>query len=203
MKFKKLILHMILFNTFLIIPLMAQGERQHIFGIKDFEKSFPSNNPDWDSYDNLYAETNSYNKVIPDNLQLQETTSFNFTFNHLALSVKDVDRSADFYKKVLNLNEITNKTKIEGIRWFSLGEGKELHLISILKENVTINKALHFALATSNFDDIVETLNDMNIPYSDWPGTPNKINIRADGIKQIYFQDPDGYWTEVNSVAQQ
>lgn len=135
-------------------------------------------------------------------LHAQDVNTYSFTFNHLALSVKDVDRSADFYKKVLNLNEITNKTKIEGIRWFSLGEGKELHLISIMKENITINKALHFALATSNFDDIVETLNDMNIPYSDWPGTPHKINIRADGIKQIYFQDPDGYWIEVNSVAQ-
>jgi len=28
----------------------------------------------------------------------QDTTSFNFAFNHLALSVKDVDASADFYK---------------------------------------------------------------------------------------------------------
>ena len=135
-------------------------------------------------------------------LRAQDVSTFSFTFNHLAISVKDVDRSAEFYKKVLNLTEITNKTKIEGIRWFSLGDGKELHLISILKENVTINKALHFALTTSNFDAFISTLDNMNITYSDWPGTPQKISIRADGIKQIYFQDPDGYWIEVNSVAQ-
>ena len=135
-------------------------------------------------------------------LQAQEVSSFNLTFNHLALSVKDVDRSAEFYKKVLKLNEITNKTKIEGIRWLSMGEGKELHLISILKEEVTINKALHFALTTSNFDSFVKTLDEMNISYSDWPGTPQKINIRADGIKQIYFHDPDGNWIEINSVMQ-
>lgn len=71
MKFKKLILHMILFNTFLIIPLMAQGERQHIFGIKDFEKSFPSNNPDWDSYDNLYTDTHYDGKLISSKLGLK------------------------------------------------------------------------------------------------------------------------------------
>jgi lactoylglutathione lyase len=135
-------------------------------------------------------------------LQAQDANTFNFTFNHIALSVKDVDRSADFYKKVLNLNEITNKTKIEGIRWLSLGEGKELHLISILKESVTINKALHFALTTSDFDSFIKVLDEMEISYSDWPGTPQKINIRADGIKQIFFQDPDGYWIEVNSVMQ-
>jgi lactoylglutathione lyase len=135
-------------------------------------------------------------------LQAQETGAPTFTFNHLALSVKNVDRSADFYKKVLNLPEITNRTKMEGIRWFSLGDGKELHLISILKENVAINKAVHFALTTVDFDAFVSTLDKMKIEYSDWPGAPHKVNMRADGIKQIYFQDPDGYWIEINSVGQ-
>ena len=135
-------------------------------------------------------------------LQAQDASSFNFSFNHLALSVKDVDRSAEFYKNVLNLQEITNRTKIEGIRWFSFGDGKELHLISILSEKVTINKAVHFALTTSNFDALITSLTEMNITYSDWSGTSNTINIRADGIKQIFFQDPDGYWIEVNNVAQ-
>jgi len=128
--------------------------------------------------------------------------NINFTFNHIALSVKNLDESATFYKDVLQLQEITNKTKMEGIRWFSLGEGKELHLISILKEPVTINKAVHFALSTSNFDDFVKTLEAKKIPYSDWPGITEKVTMRADGIKQLYFQDPNGYWIEVNSVSQ-
>ena len=135
-------------------------------------------------------------------LRAQDVSTFSLTFNHLALSVKDVDRSAEFYKNVLNLQEITNRTKIEGIRWFTFNDGKELHLISILSEKVTINKAVHFALTSSNFDALIKSLTEMNITYSDWPGAPNTINIRADGIKQIYFQDPDGYWIEVNNVAQ-
>ena len=124
-------------------------------------------------------------------LQSQETT--NFTFNHLALSVKNLDESATFYKGVLGLQEIINKNKMDGIRWFSFGEGNELNLISFLKEVVTINKAVHFALNTSNFDAFVKTLETKNISYSDWPGTLNKINIRADGIKQIFFQDSNDY----------
>jgi catechol 2,3-dioxygenase-like lactoylglutathione lyase family enzyme len=135
-------------------------------------------------------------------LQAQDTTTFHFAFNHLALSVKDVDRSAEFYKTVLKLPEITNRSKLEGVRWFSLAEGKELHLISILKDDVTINKAVHVALTTTQFDAFVERLVKMNIAYSDWPGASNKVNIRADGIKQIFFQDPDGYWLEVNSIGQ-
>ena len=42
----------------------------------------------------------------------------------------------------------------------------------------------------------------MKIKFSDWPGTPNTVNKRADGIKQIFFQDIDGYWIEVNSVKE-
>jgi catechol 2,3-dioxygenase-like lactoylglutathione lyase family enzyme len=135
-------------------------------------------------------------------LQAQDTNSFNFSFNHLALSVKEVNRSAEFYKNVLSLQEITNRTKIEGIRWLSFGDGKELHLISILSEKVTINKAVHFALTVTNFDAFIKSLTEMNITYSDWPGTLNTVNERADGIKQVYFQDPDGYWIEVDNVAQ-
>jgi lactoylglutathione lyase len=41
-------------------------------------------------------------------LRAQDIKSFGFTFNHPALSVKDVDRSADFYKRVMRLQEITN-----------------------------------------------------------------------------------------------
>ena len=131
----------------------------------------------------------------------QENTSFNFRYNHLALSVKDVDRSAEFYMKVLKLPEILNRSKIEGVRWFVFADGQELHLISAIKQDVITNKALHLALTTSNLDDFVKTLNTMKIAYSDWPGNPEKINIRADGIKQVFFQDPDGYWIEVNSIA--
>ena len=123
-------------------------------------------------------------------------------FNHLALSVKDPDRSAEFYKTVLHLPEITNKTRMEGIRWLSLGEGKELHLISVIKEPVAINKAVHLALTTTAFDVFIRGLQERQIPYSDWPGTPGKINLRADGIQQVFFQDPDGYWIEVNSVGE-
>ena len=117
------------------------------------------------------------------------------------MSVKDVGKSAIFYKEVLQLKEITNRTKMEGIRWFSIGEGKELHLVSILKEPVTTNKAVHLALTTAKFDAFIKTLDSPNVIYSDWPGTPNKITMRADGIRQIFFQDPDGYWIEVNSVG--
>ncbi len=133
----------------------------------------------------------------------QDLTESSVTFNHLALSVIDADQSAAFYKKTLNLKEITNKTENDQIRWLSLGEGKELHLLSFPNDEITINRAVHLAITTSDFDDFINRLDAMKVNYSDWMGEiPNKINIRADGIKQVYFQDPNGYWIEVNSVGQ-
>lgn len=132
-------------------------------------------------------------------LNAQDSTHFNFAFNHMALSVKDVDRSVEFYKKVFQFASITNRTQLDGIRWLSLSEGKELHLISRVKEPVTINKAVHLAFATGNIDAFVKHLDEIKIDFSDWPGTPHAVNVRADGIKQIYLQDPDGYWIEVNN----
>jgi catechol 2,3-dioxygenase-like lactoylglutathione lyase family enzyme len=133
-------------------------------------------------------------------LHAQDTADFKFSLDHLALSVKDVDRSADFYISVMKLTEIINRSKIEGIRWFVLGDGRELHLISVVKEKAIVNKAVHLGLSSARFDDFVNRLITLKIPYYDWAGKTNIVNIRADGIKQIFFQDPDGYWLEVNSL---
>lgn len=140
--------------------------------------------------------------LISKNTSAQKHDDFFMTVDHLALSVSDVDTSAEFYSSVLNLNEITNKTKVEGIRWFSLGDGKELHLISIVKGDIKLNKAVHFAVTTSSFDAFIKKLSAMSLEYSSWAGEKNKITIRADGVKQVYVQDPNGYWIEVNSVKQ-
>ena len=46
----------------------------------------------------------------------QESPVGSITFNHVAISVQDADRSAAFYRNVFGLNEITNRTEVEGIR---------------------------------------------------------------------------------------
>lgn len=137
--------------------------------------------------------------VLLTKIACAQSTQFDFTFNHQALSVKDVNRSVEFYQKTFQLKEITNRTKNENIRWMSLGEGKELHLISNAKGQVKINKAVHLAITTQHLDEFIKWLDDNKVEYSDYPGTPHKINLRADGVKQIYIQDPDGYWIEVNN----
>lgn len=131
----------------------------------------------------------------------QKSEQFDVIFNHVALSVKDVDRAADFYSTVLHLEEIRNETRNPDIRWFSLGEGKELHLISSVKKRFKINKAIHFAITISNYDAFVANLEANEVSYSSWQGEKDKVSLRPDGIRQVYVRDPDGHWIEINSVA--
>ena len=122
-----------------------------------------------------------------------------FIFNHIALSVKDVDTSIAFYQKVLQLKEIKNTASNSKTRWLSIGEGKQLHIIPRPDAITKTNKAVHFALSTTDIATFILHLKELKIEYSDWIGTPNKDYVRNDGILQVYFQDPNGYWIEVNN----
>ena len=122
-----------------------------------------------------------------------------FLLNHIALSVKDVNVSIEFYQQVFQFNEIENTASNSKTRWLLISEGKQLHLIPRPSAEIKLNKAVHFAFSTSNFDSFIKHLITLKIPYSDWKNTPEKNYVRNDGIRQIYFQDPNGYWIEVNN----
>ena len=119
---------------------------------------------------------------------LQAQKNHSFTFNHLALSVKDLDESATFYKEVLELTEITNKAKLESIRWFLFWEEKRPHLISFLKELVTIYKAVHLALNKPNFDAFVKTLETRKSLFLIDLECQKKINILPTELNKFYFK---------------
>lgn len=125
---------------------------------------------------------------------------FTATFEHQALVVSDLDASADFYQEVLGLKEIKNETQKPTRRWFSLGGNLQLHLLADNMDGVNVNKSIHTAVAMSNFDAFIENLRSRNITFYDWPGITDQITTRPDGIRQVYIQDPDGYWIEINST---
>ena len=125
-----------------------------------------------------------------------------FSLNHIAISIKNVDESIAFYQKVFQFEEIENTASNSKTRWLHLGEGKQLHLIPRPNLEVKTNKAVHFAIATSDIVSFVKRLQSLEIPYSDWTGSLNKDYVRKDGVLQFYFQDPDGYWIEINNSGE-
>ncbi|WP_340104249.1 VOC family protein [Rhodohalobacter sp. 8-1] len=120
-------------------------------------------------------------------------------FNHYTIKVKNLDISAAFYVDVVGLDEIKNRTEKPYIRWFSIGEG-ELHIVEGDTSRIQTTVGLHLALKTSDLDGMISQLNSKNILLHDSSGTPHSYTSRADGVRQFYFQDPDGYWIEVNEA---
>jgi catechol 2,3-dioxygenase-like lactoylglutathione lyase family enzyme len=121
-----------------------------------------------------------------------------FKFNHIALAVKDVKESVDFYQKVFEFEEIPNTASNSKTRWLSMEDGLQLHLIPRPEAEIKIVKAVHFAITTDDLEGFIRHLGALGISFSDWQDQPNEIYVRQDGIRQIYFQDPNGYWVEVN-----
>jgi len=116
----------------------------------------------------------------------------NLTFDHYTIKVKSLDISAAFYRDVLGLDEIKNRTEKSYIRWFSIGDG-ELHIVEGDTSRIKTSVGLHMALKTSDLDGMISRLNSKNILLHDSSGTPHSYTSRADGVRQFYFQDPDGY----------
>jgi lactoylglutathione lyase len=49
-----------------------------------------------------------------------------------------------------------------------------------------------------DFNQFIKKLKELNWSYEDVAGNKNAVTTRIDGVHQIWLQDPDGYWLEIN-----
>ena len=120
--------------------------------------------------------------------------------NHIAVYVNDLNKSTVFYENVFNLKIIPEPFHDNRHTWFTLGAAGQLHLIQGAKGNQSFDKNEHLCFSMPSVDDFVKKLNAKNISFEDWAGKEKGITLRVDGVKQIYFKDPDGHWLEVNDA---
>jgi lactoylglutathione lyase len=118
--------------------------------------------------------------------------------NHIAVYVADLKRATDFYKTVFDLEMIPEPFKDGKHTWFSIGAAGQLHLIQGAKSNVVHEKNDHLCFSVASIEEFTSALKANQISYENWAGALNTVTNRVDGIKQIYFKDPDGHWLEVN-----
>lgn len=119
--------------------------------------------------------------------------------NHIAFYVKDLKTSTDFYMTVVNLDTIPEPFHDGKHTWFSVSDNSHLHLIQGAKTVTTHDKNTHLCFSVPSVEEVIRKLKARGIPYENWPGKQNEITTRVDGVKQIYFKDPDGYWLEINN----
>ncbi len=121
------------------------------------------------------------------------------TLNHIALYVLDLEKSTAFYENVIGLNIIPEPFHDGRHTWFKIGKHSQFHLIKGAEAVTVHDKNSHVCFRTPSIEKFVDRLKKFKIPYENWAGETNKISIRTDGVKQIYFKDPDGYWIEINN----
>jgi lactoylglutathione lyase len=129
-----------------------------------------------------------------------ETKKQVIVLNHIAVYVADLAKATEFYKSVLGLQEIPEPFKDNRHTWFTLGPAGQLHLIQGAKSGNEHDKNEHLCFSVASVEDFVKNLDAKKVPYEDWPGKVSTITTRVDGVKQIYFKDPDGHWLEINDA---
>lgn len=121
------------------------------------------------------------------------------SFNHISLYIDDLQKSSSFYEEIFQLQRIEEPFKQGKHSWFRMGDHCQLHLIEGKKTpGENLSKNWHFAFSVPDLDAFIQVLKKKNITYGDLDDSGEKIPVRPDGIRQIYFQDPDGYWIEAN-----
>lgn len=118
--------------------------------------------------------------------------------NHIAIYVVNLDKSTTFYRDIIGLDTIPEPFRDGRHTWFSIGPQSHLHVISGAAAATTHDKNNHLCFSVPSMDAFVSKLKKNNIAYEDWGGKPQSITNRVDGIHQIWFRDPDGYWIEIN-----
>jgi catechol 2,3-dioxygenase-like lactoylglutathione lyase family enzyme len=121
--------------------------------------------------------------------------------HHIALNVKDMKKSVEFYQQVLGLPVVNRTETRSGVKHFEINAGNvvlalfespDLDFASAQKV-MTDDGFLHFAFGArpEQFEDIVQNFKDHNVELEGEPRNhPNG--------KSIYFYDPDGHYLEVH-----
>lgn len=133
--------------------------------------------------------------------QASLSQNFELVHDHTNIMVTDLEKSADFYENVLQLKELATPWEARDLlRFYDIGNGRQIHVIKADKKDIIINKARHIAFHTADFEGYLQFLQGKGIEFSNFSGDSKKPQIRPDGIRQIYFQDLDGNWFEVNDA---
>ena len=121
-------------------------------------------------------------------------------FDHLAFYVVDLKVSTAFYRDVVGLKEISEPFHDGKHTWFEIGPKLALHVISGATAPLPKEKRNHLCLSVNSVDTFAARLSKARVAYEDLAGKKGGVTRRPDGVNQIYFQDPDGNWIEINDA---
>ena len=122
--------------------------------------------------------------------------------NHVAIYVVDLKKSGDFYMNTLGLDSVPEPFHDGKHIWLQIGPSVAMHIIQGAETRKDYYKNQHTCFSVASVDAFTNTLRKKNIVWEDRDGAKMAITTRVDGVKQIWLQDPDGYWVEINDAKQ-
>ena len=122
------------------------------------------------------------------------------TVDHVAICVKNLKKSTAFYTNIMHLQKVDNPFADTVHQWYNIGNNIKMHAIQGECNN-NHQKSDHLCFKVASVKEFAKVLKANNIAYGNWKGDSQEPTLRADGVLQLYFQDPDGYWLEINSPA--
>jgi lactoylglutathione lyase len=120
--------------------------------------------------------------------------------NHLAIYVVDVKQSASFYSELFGFDTLPEPFHDNKHAWFSIGPGIALHIIQGAPQPKAYFLNNHMCFSVASTTAYVEKLIKKGMPYFNAQGEKGNITTRVDGVKQVWIQDPDGYYIEINDA---
>ena len=122
--------------------------------------------------------------------------------NHIAIYVVDLQASTVFYRDIVGLDTIPEPFHDGKHTWFSVGPQSQLQKNSGAEKPTAHNKNMHLCFSVGSVDEFTKRLDKHKIEYENWAGEKHSVTNRVDGVKQIWFKDPDGYWIEINDAKE-
>ena len=120
--------------------------------------------------------------------------------NHIALWVTNLKTSTTFYQSIIGLDTIPEPFHDGKHTWLSVGPQAALHLIEGAPLAEDRPKHTHLCFSVTSLEALAKRLDSAGIKWESWTGEIHTATLRTDGVHQIYFKDPDGYWVEVNDA---
>jgi len=135
-------------------------------------------------------------------VSLAQTAKPEAKLNHIAYYVVDLKTSTSFYHDIIGLDTIPEPFHDGRHTWFSIGPKSHLHIISGATQKTEHDKNTHLCFSVPSVIEFITVLKKNNIQFESWAGEKGAYTNRVDGVKQIYFKDPDGYWIEINDAKE-
>ena len=114
-------------------------------------------------------------------------------FGHIALRVKDMDKSLDFYRDKLGLPEIHRLYRDNGDLWLSYLRLNDEQILELFPGGATdaapereVTGVNHICLTVEDLDEVAEALAANGIALT------SPISSGVDGNRGAWIEDPDG-----------